>query len=507
MGNHGVAALFLCLALVLPIVSARDATAAPPHYRVGACLSAKQFPPMLKGETAAPYAKRMKSEIEKIANAIKRQLPRGVVMDVVPIIRPNPHILPGPRVCNPTDEENRKYDFWLILTYDNTSFEYKVSQPDGLMLETHPDPPPDAAQTRELLAEAGARIVKKSVQVTAAPVQVTENASRGIIFLYDSSGSMQETDHGARNRLGVGHTIGELVAQTEQIPFAVVVFADDAEALESKPGSNWFDTTPADLQVAQTRLASAFKDIGNTNIGAAFKQVGRLISSRKDIEHWHIVFLTDGEPTAGITDYGQIKKLVTAALGGKSTLSVIALHGNDPLHTQSAKLEELARATMDGSGHSGEFIPVRIGDDPRVARSRIEGIAHLITRSTVRDETTLLCTHASGAPKVECELDQRQPHALRFGAAQKVTFIVDTTVLPGGKCTATIKNEGLGTEPRTVELPEGQKTATLSAPGFMITLSRTRDRAFLTIEKLAKGRLNGDWQIKLTAEAAVGGTP
>jgi Mg-chelatase subunit ChlD len=505
--NHSVAALFLCVAFVLPIVSARDATAAPPHYRVGACLSAKQFPEHLKNETTTHYKKRMKSEIENIANAIKRNLPRGVVMDVVPIILPNPEILPGPGACKSTNEDKRKYDFWLILTYDKTSFLYEVRQPDGLVLETNPDPLPDAAQTRELLAEAGARIVGKSVQVTAAPVQVTENASRGIIFLYDSSGSMQETDHGARNRLGVGQSIGEIVAQQAQIPFAVVVFADDAEALERKPGSNWFDTTTADLQVAQTRLTTAFRDIGNTNIGAAFKQVGRLISSRKDIERWHVVFLTDGEPTAGITDYGEIKKLVRAALGGKSTLSVIALHGNDPLHTQSAKLEELAHAIMDASGHSGVFIPVRIGDDPKAVRSRIDDIAFLIIQSTVRDETTLLCTHASGAPKVECELDQSQPHALRFGAAQKVTFIVDTTVLPGGKCTATIKNEGLGTEPRTVELPEGQKTATLSAPDFMITLSRTRDRAFLTIEKLAKGRLNGDWQIKLTAEAAVGGTP
>jgi hypothetical protein len=375
------------------------------------------------------------------------------------------------------------------------------------VLESNPEPLPDAAQTRELLAEAGARIVGKSVQVTAAPVQVAGNASRGIVFLYDSSGSMHETDHGARNRLGVGQTIGEIVAQTAQIPFAVVVFADDAEALESKPGSNWFDTTPADLQVAQTRLASAFKDIGNTNIGAAFKQVERLISSRKDVEHWDIVFLTDGAPTAGITDYREIKKLVTAALGGKSTLSVIALHGNDPLHTQSAKLEELAHVTLDGSGHSGKYIPVKIGDDPRAVRSRIEEIALLITRSTIRDETTLLCTHASGTPKVECELDQSQPHALRFGAAQKVTFMVDTTVLPGGKCAATIKNEGLGTEPRTIELPEGQKTATLSDPGFVISLSRSPDRVFLTIEKLAKGRLNGDWQIKLTAEAAAGGAP
>jgi len=464
----------------------------------------------------------MKREIENIANAIKRKLPRGVVMDVVPIIRPNPDILPGPRVCKPTDEEKRKYDFWLILTYDDTSFEYGVYQRDGEeVLETTPNFRPDAAQTRELLAEAGARIVGKSVQVTAVPVQVVK-ATTGIIFLYDSSGSMQETDPGAWNRLGVGQTIGEMVAHTAQpgdplIPFAVVVFADSAQALYSKSGSNWFETTPDDLRLARTRLASALKDIGNTNIQAAFQEVERLISSRRDIERWHVVFLTDGEPTSGNTDYGEITKLVTKALGGKSTLSVIALYGNDPSHTQQAKLENLVRTTMDGSGHLDEILPLKMGDDLSAFRSRIEKIALLITRSTVRAETTLLCTQASGAPKVECELDRSQPHALHFGAAQKVTFIVDTTVLPGGKCTATIENEGLGTVRRTVELPEGKENATLSDPGFTITLSRSRDRVFLKIEELAKGglngekpvkaRLNGDWQIKLTAEAPAGRIP
>lgn len=504
-GNHGVVALFLCLAFVLSIASVRDATAAPPRYRVGACLSARQFPSPLKNESKAHYQNRMKREIEEIANAIKRDLPRGVVMDVVPIVRTNPEILPGPRACNQTDKEKREYDLWLRLTYDETSFEYEVYQPDGLLLETNPDPPPDAAQTRELLAKAGARIVGKSVQVTASPIQVVGNANRGMIFLYDSSSSMYDTDRRAQNRLSVGRKIGEIVAHTAQIPFAVVVFDTGAVALESKPGSNWFDTTQADLQVAQTRLASALKDQGNTNIGAAFEQVERLIKLQAGIEQWHVVFLTDGEPTAGITDYGQITKRVTAALGGKSTLSVIALYGKDPSHTQQAKLEDLVRAVMDGSNRSGEFIPVKMGDDPTAVQSRIEGIAHLINRSTVRAQTTLLCTRPSGVPQVECELDQSQSHALRFGAAQKVTFIADATALPGGKCTATIENAGLGTERRTVELPEGQKAVTRSDPGFTMTLSRLPDHVFLTIERLAKGRLNGDWQIKLTAEDAQGG--
>jgi len=460
-------------------------------------------------ETPEHYYTRMISELKDIANAIKHNVHNGVVMDVIPILLVKPaDILPGPRACGPPEAAKRKYDIWLNLTYKETRFLYELHQWDGVefkLLETTPDPLPDATQMRVLLAEAGTRIGQKSVQ--PIPVEVRRDVSRGIIFLYDSSGSMQQTDHGARNRLGVGQAIGEIVAQTAHVPFAVVVFADSADVLESKPGSSWFDTTPADLQVAQTRLAGAFKDMGNTNIGAAFEKVALLISSRKDIDRWHVVFLTDGEPTAGNTNYAQITKLVTAALGGKSTLSVIALHGNDPLHTQQAKLEELARVTTDGTGQSDEVINLKMGDDPKVFRSRIEKIAFPIIQATVRDESMLLCTQKTGVKKVECELDPSQSHALRFGAAQKVSFVVDTTAFPAGTCTATIENQGLGAKPRTVVLPAGQPRATLSEPGFKIVLSRSSDRVFLVVEKLAKGRLNGDWQIKLTAEAAAGSTP
>lgn len=512
--RHWPTAIFLGLALVLQIASARDASAAPHHYRVGACLAAKDLPPARKGESPAQYYKRIINELKSIADTIKRDVPKGV-MKVDPILLSPEPTMPDPRGCAQPNDKKRDYDIWLELTYEeNGSFLFKVSQREGedlKVIDTNPDPWPDAARTRELLAEIGQRIAAKSVQSTVVPVEQISSVRRGIIFLYDSSGSMQETDRGARNRLGVGTTIGDIVAHSAQIgelpiPFAAVVFADRAEALESKPGSKWFETTPADLEVARTRLASALKDIGNTNIEAAFKEVALLINSRNDIKHWDIVFLTDGAPTAGITDYGKISKLVTASLGDKSTLSVVALHGNDPLHTEEAKLAELVRATMDGTGHSGEIINLKMGDDLGVFRSNIERIAFLINQSTVRSEAVLKCTSESGAERVECELDQSQPHALRFGAAQQVTFIADATALPGGKCTATIENQGLGPAPRTVELLEGQSTATLTDAGFEIVLSRSNDRVFLMIE-MTSGRVNGDWQIGLTMDAATARKP
>lgn len=507
-GSHGIAALFFGIAFVLQVVNARNTAAAPPHYRVGACLAARELPPSLQGETTAHYSRRMIADIENIADAIKYSLPKGVDMAVDHIIlAKEPDILPGPRACMLVNEK-RKYDIWLVLTYEAASFTYQVSQRGGEeVLEANPEPLPDAARTRALLAEAGARIAGKSVLSTVTPVQVVDSSNRGIIFLYDSSGSMLQTDPGALYRLGVEQRIGEIIAHASKpgeppIPFAVVVFADRAVALEREPGVPWFETTPDGLDRARTQLGSV-KDIGNTNIGAAFAQVEQLISSRKKIGHWHVVFLTDGEPTAGVTSYAQIKNLVTAALGGKSTLSAIVYHGSD---SSRAGLADLVRATLDGSGHSGEIIDLKVGDTLETVSSSLDRIAFLINQSTVRDEAALICTQVVGAPKMECELDQSRPHALRFGAAQKVTFIVDMAAFPGGRCTVAVENQGLGSEPRTIELPAGRSDATLTDPSFTISLSRSSDRVFLTID-MTKGRLNGDWKIKLTAEAAKGGPP
>jgi hypothetical protein len=505
-------AISCCLGFGLMLTIVPEASAAPPPYRVGACLAAKDLPPPQRGETAMQYYKRTIKDLENIADAIKRKVPKNA-MAVDYILLSSAPTMPAPRDCMRPNDKKRNYDIWLTLTYEEDGhFLYEVSQREGdelKLIDTSPDPWPDAARTQALLVAVGLRIVGQSMPPTPVPVEKVNDASKGIIFLYDSSGSMQETDHGARNRLSLGQTIGEIVANTAQagtppVPFAVVVFEDTAKALEHTPGSNWFETTPADLQAARTRLAAALKDMGNTNIEAAFNEVQRLMSSRQDIQHWNIVFLTDGEPTAGLTDYGKLTGLVRSVLGDKSTLSVVALHGKDPLHTEQEKLAGLVRAIMDHTGQSGEIINLKDGDDLAGFRSSIEKIAFLINRSSVRDEVALQCTHhARPKERVECELDKNKPHALRFGAAQKVMFIADTTSLPSGRCTVRIENQGLGSGPQTVQLPEGQPSEVVTQPGFKIALSRSTGRVFLMIE-MTDGRVNGDWQIKLTVDAASG---
>ena len=360
-----------CVALifVLQATHPRDATAAPRTYRVGACLSAQDMPPPRKGESEMQYYQRTIDELKHIAAAIQPTALKGQ-MEVEYNLLSRAPTLPNPRACAQASKGKRDYDIWLELTYEeNETFLFDVSQRDGQdlkLIATNPEPWPDAIQTRALLAEVGQRLVVGSSQPTA-PTAKNLDASKGIIFIYDSSESMRETDPEKHNRLNVVPAIGELLVHTgaSPIPFAMVVFSDSAKTLDDGSGSPWFQTTPAGFEAARVQLRPALEDIGNTNIGAAFQEAQRLMASRKDIDRWHVVFLTDGAPTTGIMDYGKITQVVTTALGGKSTLSVVALHGNDPLRTEEVKLAQLVRATMDGSNQSGEIINLKIGDDPK----------------------------------------------------------------------------------------------------------------------------------------------
>lgn len=499
------------LAFVLQISRVSVASAAPPPFRVGACLSAKDMPEARVGESDKQHYERTMTELKDIARSISQKVRASMMTVEYPILPPGP-IPPSPIDCDKFPQK-REYDIWLRLIYmtKDGGFVFDVFKwkgPNLVRFETNPDGNgswPDANETRELLADAGQRIVESKTQSTVGPTLFKEirNARSGIIFVYDSSGSMNVTDHSAQNRLNVTETIGDILMHTTQVrrqpvPFAVVVFAKDAEVLENTPGSKWFQTTQADLQTARPRLIKALKDNGQTNIGAAFEEVKQLMESRKDIEHWHVVFLTDGVPTAGITDYAELTESIKTDLGGKSTLSAIALNGDEPRHTETAKLAALVDAIQDAAGEHGRITTVKHDDLARFT-SAVEDIAYLIGGLTVRAEEMLKCTYDSSTERTECKVDNSKPHALQFGAARKVKFIADTTALPEGKCAVAISNQGLGTQ-RTLELSEGQQNTVLHDPAFDILLSRSRDKVFLEIE-MKTGRVNGDWQIVLTVDA------
>lgn len=486
--------------------------AAPRPLRVGACLSARAMPPPRKGQNAKQYFSDSIEQLKSVAAAFTAKVDAAAVtMDY--IVLSSGLRLPSPHDCAQASGSNSTYDVWLELIYDeNATFIFEVSQRDGQDLTLaagSPEPSPDATRARALLADIGQRIVEPRPQPAGpVPLDGTRRTNKGIIFVYDTSGSMYETDPKERNRLEVSKTIGAILEHNAQnavhpLPFAIVLFADGAKVLDSSPDSKWFQTTHDDFARAQQLLAPALKGMGRTNIGAAFLEVGQLINSRTDIEHWHVILFTDGVPTIGITDYRQITQAVSAALARKSTLSVIALHGNDPTHTADAKLSELVRATLDDTGQTGEIINLIAGADPRSFQTELEQIAFLIDDSTVRDQTELKCARGLQEQRLRCALDQNQVHALRFGAARKVTFIANTAGLSTGECTATIENQGLGTGPRTIQLPAGQQSAVLSDAAFKITLLRGTGRMSVTIEML-NGRLNGDWQIALILSDATG---
>ncbi len=486
------------------------AAAAPRPIIVGACLSTRWAPPPRNGQTKREYYSETITQLKSVAGAIQSKV-LGTAMTIKYIILSSGTTFPSPHDCAQASANSDKYDIWLELIYEeNETFLFEVSQRAGedlTVIASNPEPLPDAAKTRALFAELGQRITAtQSHTAGLIPIEDVKRPSKGIIFVYDTSGSMYETDPKARNRLEVSRTIGAILEHNAQnalysMPFAMVVFADAAKVLEGPAGSKWFQTTRDDFARARVVLAPALLGMGRTNIGAAFAEVGQLISSRTDVERWHVIFFTDGVPTVGITDYHQITRAVATALGGKSTLSVIALHDKDPSHTSDAKLTELVRATLDDTGHAGEIINLTAGDDLKDFQSDLERVAFLVEGSTVRDKVELRCTHDREARTARCEVDRNQTHALRFGAARKVTFIADTTDLPNGTCTATLENQGLGATPRTVQLPEGQQTAALTDAAFKITLLRSSGRVSITIEML-DGRLNGDWQIALEMNAA-----
>lgn len=500
----------LGLAVLMSLVGAGHA--APRHFRVGACLSARAMPPPRKGQTKKQYYSESIEQLKNVAAAFTAKVnPDAVTMNYI-VLSSNLR-LPSPHDCAQASGSSSSYDVWLELIYDeNATFIFEVSQRDGpdlTLAASSPEPPPDATRARALLADIGQRIVAPRPQPAGpVPLDTARRTNKGIIFVYDTSGSMYETDPHERNRLEVSKTIGAILEHNAQnavhpLPFAIVLFADSAQVLDASPDSKWFQTTHDDFARVQQLLAPALKGMGRTNLGAAFAEVEKLIQSRADIEHWHVILFTDGVPTIGIMDYRQITQAVGTALAKKSTLSVIALHDSNPAHTADASLTELVRATLDDTGQTGEIINLIAGADPRSLQPELERIAFLIDDSTVRDRTELTCTHDVPEQRIRCELDKKQVHALRFGAARKVTFIANTTGLSTGECTMVIENQGLGTGPRTIQLPAGQQSAVLTEAAFKLTLLRGTGRMSVTIEML-NGRLNGDWQISLTLSEAAG---
>jgi Ca-activated chloride channel family protein len=138
--------------------------------------------------------------------------------------------------------------------------------------------------------------------------------NKNLVFVLDSSGSMsgkkiQQTKEAAR------FIINHL---DEKDHFSIIDF-DDGVSLFS---DGLVPASAANKEKA-LRFASAVEDSGGTNINEALlKALGMMPKGERPN---YVLFLTDGLPTVGITDIGEILKNVSAANTAKSRLFVFGV--------------------------------------------------------------------------------------------------------------------------------------------------------------------------------------
>lgn len=502
--------LVIAMACIAQSTHIAEVASAPLQVRMGVCLGWQATPPRSSNETDVTYRRRMIGELTAIADTIHQNINSAIfrVSYFTGAQSGNGLGMQDPNECviNPAKDS---FDMWFTLVFKPGGLyawrvEVKING-EFHTVDTSRVPLPSEARTRALLPDIGLRVAQGSWP--QAPSPSPRRTRAGVIFVYDASSSTYQSDPDAWNRRNVTTRIAEILAglsfSQAAPPFSVVTFADRANVLERSPGSPWFAAVPADLQLLGAQLAPALKAKGLTNISAAFDAVDKLIKSRTDIDYWHIILFTDGVPTSGIRNYAELTALVKATLTGKSTLSIVELYSQQQSQTTIRDLRGLVDAIMDDAGNSGDVIGLRAQTDLRQSYGAIDRIAYLIRDSTIRDETSLNCKYDPGSDTAQCALDNSKVHALRLGTTHRVTFVIDTGVLTGRVCTATIRNQRI-TSDWSVVLPHNQDVATMTESAFKITLRRGDGRIYITVDA-GTVSLNGDWQLALSLGAASAG--
>jgi len=138
--------------------------------------------------------------------------------------------------------------------------------------------------------------------------------NKNVVFVLDSSGSMsgkkiQQTKEAAR------FIINHL---DEKDRFSVIDFDDGVSLFSS-------ELAPANTENKEKaiKFIDAVEDSGGTNINEALLKALSLMSQGERPNY--ILFLTDGQPTVGITGIGEILKNITATNTSKSRLFVFGV--------------------------------------------------------------------------------------------------------------------------------------------------------------------------------------
>ena len=129
----------------------------------------------------------------------------------------------------------------------------------------------------------------------ASPQELTtaeDIVQKDVIFVFDTSGSMQSEDKIGQARQALKRCLSNLNPKDR---FGVVAFSDSTNPFKNK----LIDASPANVREAQ-EFADGLNAMGGTNIsGALLKGLEMVAGSERP----HVlVFMTDGIPSAGISD-------------------------------------------------------------------------------------------------------------------------------------------------------------------------------------------------------------
>ncbi|MBF0544109.1 MAG: VWA domain-containing protein [Candidatus Riflebacteria bacterium] len=183
--------------------------------------------------------------------------------------------------------------------------------------------------------------------------QSQENAigSKSIAFVVDTSGSMA----------------GEKINQTKKaLEYCVKSLKDDDSfflesfATEANPYKNEFLQASDAIKKGALNYIKNLEAAGGTNISEALLTAFKALEKKEEKRPSFIVFLTDGSPTAGLTEVEEILKVIKESNSKKTRIFVFGV--GDTVNT--SLLDRLAEETGGTSDYvsEGEDIEVKISD-------------------------------------------------------------------------------------------------------------------------------------------------
>ena len=146
---------------------------------------------------------------------------------------------------------------------------------------------------------------------------VKERPPVNLVAVIDRSGSMSG-EKLLRAKEAVLHLISQL---HEKDRLGLVCYGSGVQVFEGREG------TPAN-KAAMTAFIADIQDAGGTNIGEGLLAAARLLGAPGAYRASRIILLSDGQPTEGLTETGQLEQLVSGIRDQGATVSALGV-GDD----------------------------------------------------------------------------------------------------------------------------------------------------------------------------------